>query len=167
MAASMRVTCEAASLGEMHALGDALAQALREGDVISMVGSLGAGKTAFVQGACRGLGVDDVVSSPTFVLVRDYDGRVPVHHVDVYRLNALQDVIDLGFDEMLGGDGVTFIEWGDAVESLFAEAYLEVRLEADPATESRTVTFSAHGAEWDMRLASEVAPAVASWVVPA
>src|SRR5262245_60241031 len=129
----MEVT--AADVGATRAAGAAIAPLLQEGDVVSLVGALGAGKTAFVQGACAGLEVTTTVSSPTFVLVRDYDGRLPIHHVDVYRLGNLQQVIDLGFEELMDGDGVTFVEWGDAVESLYTDSYLRVTLRADPGTD--------------------------------
>src|SRR5207245_3224004 len=106
-----------ASAEQTRRLGEAVASVLRPGDVVALAGDLGAGKTTFVQGAAAALGVTQPVVSPTFTLVREYQGRVPVHHVDVYRLDRINDVLDLGFDEMIEG-GVTFVEWGDAVEAL-------------------------------------------------
>src|SRR5438034_5461127 len=98
---------------DMRGFGAAVASVLVAGDVVALTGDLGAGKTTFVQGAARGLDVgDDQVTSPTFTLVREYRGRVPVVHLDVYRLNRVQEVIDLGFEELLDPEGVAFVEWG-------------------------------------------------------
>jgi tRNA threonylcarbamoyladenosine biosynthesis protein TsaE len=115
---------------ETRDVGGALAELLAPGDVVSLTGDLGAGKTCFVQGAARALGVREPVASPTFVLVREYRGDVPVYHVDVYRLDRLQEVLDLGFEDLLDPSGVMFIEWGDAIEALLPESFLEVRLRA-------------------------------------
>ena len=103
---------------ETRKVAAALAELLVPGDVVSLTGDLGAGKTCFVQGAAGALGVEDAVASPTFVLVREYRGDLPVYHVDVYRLDRLQEVIDLGFEDLLDPSGVVFIEWGDVIEAL-------------------------------------------------
>lgn len=156
-------------------LGAALAPLLLAGDVVALSGELGAGKTCFVQGAVRGLGVEARVTSPTFVLVRQYLGRLPVVHCDVYRLNRLQDVHDLG-DEVLDPDVVTFLEWADAVAPLLPEDRLEVELLAEPgsdievdgtaagATESqgRIVTLRGLGPRWADR-AEALALVFAPW----
>lgn len=111
---------------QTRALGAAIASLLQPGDVVALSGELGAGKTCFVQGAAAGLGITDRVTSPTFVLVRVYDeGRLPIVHCDVYRLDHLQDVYDLG-DEVLAPDVVTFVEWADAVAALLPDDRLEV-----------------------------------------
>ena len=116
---------------DMRALGEAVAGVLQPGDVVALTGDLGAGKTTFVQGAARGLGVagDAHVTSPTFTLVKEYRGRFPVYHLDVYRLDRIQEVIDLGFEELLDPDGVAFVEWGDAIEGLLPEGHLELELQ--------------------------------------
>ena len=92
-------------------LGEALASLLRPRDTVVLTGDLGAGKTTLVQGVGRGLGVEDHVASPTFTLVREYSGRLDVAHVDVYRLERVQDVVDLGLDELGGPDRVLIVEW--------------------------------------------------------
>jgi tRNA threonylcarbamoyladenosine biosynthesis protein TsaE len=105
-----------------------VADHLVAGDLVALSGELGAGKTAFVQGAAAAIGVDERVTSPSFVLVKSYrDGRLPVTHVDVYRLDTLRDVLELG-DEVLDPDGVTFLEWADAVAALLPEDRLEVEV---------------------------------------
>src|SRR3954465_9577478 len=103
----------APTAASMQDLGAAVAGLLSGGDVVVLTGDLGAGKTTFVQGAAAALGVTEPVVSPTFTLVREYRGSRPIHHVDVYRLDRIQDVIDLGVEELLDPEGVTFIEWGD------------------------------------------------------
>jgi tRNA threonylcarbamoyladenosine biosynthesis protein TsaE len=138
-----------ASAEETRAVGRTVAGFLAAGDVISLTGDLGAGKTTFIQGAAAGLLVTDPVLSPTFTLVRHYEGTLPVYHLDVYRLNRVQDVLDLGFDEILDRGGVVFIEWGDAIDSLFPEAFLEVDLRLPDGHErSRLVLLTGHGRRW-------------------
>jgi tRNA threonylcarbamoyladenosine biosynthesis protein TsaE len=98
---------------ETQALGERLGSLLGSGDVVACVGPLGAGKTCFLQGLARGLGVTAAVTSPTFVLVNQYRGRVTVYHVDAYRTGSLTELVDLGLEEMLHGQGVTIVEWAD------------------------------------------------------
>ena len=137
---------------ETAAAGRDLAASLATGDVVLLYGDLGAGKTAFVQGAAKALGVEGPVVSPTFTLVREYTGRVPVAHIDVYRLDRLQDVLDLGFEEYLDGGSVVFIEWGDVIQGLLPESWLGVWLSLDDADETRrTVRISATGPAWTAR----------------
>jgi tRNA threonylcarbamoyladenosine biosynthesis protein TsaE len=128
----------------------ALAELLVPGDVVSLTGELGAGKTAFVQGAARALGVDGPVVSPTFVLVREYRGEMPIYHVDVYRLERLQEVHDLGFEDFLDPGGVVFVEWGDAIEALLPDSHLKVELLTEE-DETRRLRISARGAVWAPR----------------
>jgi tRNA threonylcarbamoyladenosine biosynthesis protein TsaE len=138
---------------ETRILGAALAPALLPGDVISLTGDLGAGKTVLVQGVAQAMGVTGRVTSPTFTLVHEYDGRFPIVHLDVYRLDHFQEVLDLGFEELMQPEAVLLVEWGEAVAPLLPARYLEVelrRIEDEPAT--RTVRFRAHGAGWERKL---------------
>ena len=128
----------------------ALAELLAPGDVVNLTGELGAGKTAFVQGAARALGVDGPVVSPTFVLVREYRGQMPIYHVDVYRLDRLQEVHDLGFEDLLDPTGVVFVEWGDAVEALLPDSHLRVELGTE-GEDTRRLRVSARGPGWAAR----------------
>lgn len=93
------------------------------------MGELGAGKTCFIQGLVRGLGVAVRATSPTFVLINEYRGRVPVHHVDAYRTESLAELQDLGLPELLAGDGVTVVEWADKLVPLLPVGTLEVRID--------------------------------------
>jgi tRNA threonylcarbamoyladenosine biosynthesis protein TsaE len=98
---------------ETSNVGERLARTLRPGDVVLLYGELGAGKTAFVRGLARGLGADpEDVSSPTFTLIQEYAGRIPLYHVDLYRLEP-HEIPDLGLDDLMLGDGVVAIEWAD------------------------------------------------------
>jgi tRNA threonylcarbamoyladenosine biosynthesis protein TsaE len=108
----------ARSAEETQALGARLGRRLGMGDVVACIGPLGAGKTCFLQGLARGLGVMTDVTSPTFVLVNQYRGRLPVYHVDAYRTGSLTELVDLGLEEMLHGEGVTVVEWADKLLSL-------------------------------------------------
>jgi tRNA threonylcarbamoyladenosine biosynthesis protein TsaE len=132
------------------AIGAALAGLLDPGDVVGLAGDLGAGKTRLVQGAAVALGVDDPVLSPTFMLLREYDGDPPVHHVDAYRLTGPVELEDLGLDEVLAADAVAFVEWADKVAAALPESWLELvlRIRDD---DTREVDVRAHGPAWAAR----------------
>lgn len=140
-----------------------MAGLVRPGDLLLLVGEMGAGKTAFTQGFAAGLGVEDPVTSPTFTLVHHYDGgRLPVHHVDVYRLDRLAELLDLALPELLDGRGVTLVEWGDAIVAELPADFLEVRLAYGDDPEERTVELRVVGSSWSARLA-DLHAAVAPW----
>jgi tRNA threonylcarbamoyladenosine biosynthesis protein TsaE len=137
-----------------------VAGALRLGDVVALTGELGAGKTCFVQGAAAALGVQGRVTSPSFVLRREYQGQMPILHLDVYRLSTLQEVLDIGYHEVLDHDWVTFIEWGDAMDPLLPVDHLEVEIRLpepvgpcqDVDAELRLLVICAHGDDWAKRM---------------
>ena len=156
-----RIRCRSSSPEDTRAIAAALAQALLPGDVIALSGDLGAGKTCFVQGAAAALGVSERVTSPTFVLLREHRGRVPVKHLDVYRLSNLQELTDLGFEELLDPSSIVFIEWGDAIAPLLPDEFLEVELHGD-ADDERAIDVHAHGPVWNGRLA-HAADAFSVW----
>jgi tRNA threonylcarbamoyladenosine biosynthesis protein TsaE len=116
------------SPAETQAIGERLGARLGAGAVVACTGELGAGKTCFLQGLARGLGVKGDVTSPTFVLVNQYRGRVPVYHVDAYRTGSLAELMDLGLEEMLDGDGVTVIEWADKLLPLLPARTIRVSI---------------------------------------
>lgn len=117
------------SVGETRALGEELAErVLRAGDLLVLAGDLGAGKTAFAQGIARGLGVVEQVTSPTFVIVREYQGRIPLVHADVYRLGSCQELYDLGFEEIFDPGSITLMEWGNLVDPVLPAERLEIRI---------------------------------------
>jgi tRNA threonylcarbamoyladenosine biosynthesis protein TsaE len=124
---------------ETDAAGGRLGATLGPGDVVALSGELGAGKTVFVQGLVRALGVTTPATSPTFVLVNEYRGRLPVHHVDAYRTESLAELRDLGLEELMDGEGVTVIEWGERLEPLLPPRTVRVRI-AGVGDEPREIT---------------------------
>jgi tRNA threonylcarbamoyladenosine biosynthesis protein TsaE len=151
-----------ATVDDTRAFGRALAGVLRAGDLVLLTGPLGAGKTALAQGIGAGLGVAGVVTSPTFVIARVHrpdparGGRLPMVHVDAYRLGAVADpraeVDDLDLDASVE-DSVTVVEWGEGVVEQLSEAYLEVRIERRD-DDARIVELVGHGRDWPRRLAA-------------
>ena len=119
---------ESRSAEETRRLGELLGAGLGRGDVVACIGELGAGKTCFLQGVLRGLGVAEPATSPGFVLINQYRGRVSVYHVDAYRTESLSEILDLGVEEMLWGDGVTVIEWAEKLLPLLPPETLVVRI---------------------------------------
>jgi tRNA threonylcarbamoyladenosine biosynthesis protein TsaE len=135
------------SARETTALGAALGRALEPGDVIALVGDLGAGKTQLVRGACEGAAVPErEVASPSFAIVATYHGRIPVHHADLYRLADEEELHATGFLDLLGGDGAVLVEWADRIPSALPPERLEIRLEHVRAASSRRVTLRGSGA---------------------
>ena len=119
---------ESRSPDETRGIGERLAARLGAGDVVACIGELGAGKTCLIQGLARGLGVTSEVTSPTFVLVNQYRGRLPVYHLDAYRTLSLTELTDIGVEEMLHGDGVTVVEWADKLLPLLPARTITVAI---------------------------------------
>jgi tRNA threonylcarbamoyladenosine biosynthesis protein TsaE len=155
------VTVVATTAEETRTVGRSIAPLLRAGDVVVVAGELGAGKTTFTQGLAAGLGVTDSVVSPTFTLAREYEGRLRLVHVDLYRLDRAQEVLDLGLEDV-ADDAVLVVEWGDVAVAYLTPEHLEVRLAADVgsgADDDRTITLTFRGRSW-MPRADAVAGAV-------
>ena len=141
------------TVADTLSLGTRLARVLRAGDLIVLVGRLGAGKTALVQGIGAGLGVSGRVVSPTFVIARVHRGPVPLVHVDAYRLHSLTEVDDLDLDVDVA-DAVTAVEWGAGLVEQLADTRLEIAIERAPDSEVRTVRLYPRGGDWAARLAT-------------
>jgi tRNA threonylcarbamoyladenosine biosynthesis protein TsaE len=147
----MRTSLVAPTAQDTREIGGAIAAVVRPGDGIALTGELGAGKTTFVQGLARGLGYGGHVASPTFTLVREYrTDALTLVHADVYRLDRVQDAVDLGLSEMLE-EGVVVVEWGDAIESLLPPDHLVVELTVPGDGDERRVTIRAVGSTWAPR----------------
>ena len=145
----------------------ALAGLCVAGDVLLLIGDLGAGKTTFAQGFAAGLGIDEPVTSPTFTLVRQYpvstDGPIrTLLHADVYRLDHIHEIVDLGLGELVEDHGVALVEWGDAAEPVLGRGSLAVELVAGAEVSDRTIELTPLGPEWSDRWPA-VAAAVAPW----
>lgn len=122
-----------------------LANYLKPGSVLTLEGELGAGKTSFTQGLAQGLGITKIVNSPTFTIIKEYQGRLPLYHMDVYRL--IDSIENLGFDEYFYGEGVTVIEWASVIEEFLPNEYLKIiidKLEND----KRVISFQPIGKEY-------------------
>ena len=148
----MPIELAAPTVEDTRAIGGALAELLRPGDVVALTGELGAGKTTFVQGAARALEYPGAVASPTFTLVREY--RTPnlrIVHADVYRLDRAQEVVDLGLHELMDDDGVLLVEWGDAVAELLPSDPLVVELTVPRDGEERAISIDGGGSSWSPR----------------
>ncbi len=117
---------------ETFALGQRIGQEARPGDVFTMVGDLGVGKTVFTQGVAAGLGITEPVSSPTFTIVQVYeDGRLPFYHFDVYRIGDVEEMEEIGYEDYFYGGGVTMIEWANLIEEILPESYRQITIEKD------------------------------------
>ncbi len=114
--ATPRAELRSASLEETQRLGMLLGTLAQPGDVILLDGDLGAGKTAFTQGIGRGLGIDATINSPTFTILKEYQGRLPLYHFDLYRIDDPEEMASLGFDDYFDGDGVCVVEWAERGE---------------------------------------------------
>lgn len=118
---------------ETEKFASEFAKELKPGDIITLDGDLGAGKTAFVRGLAKGMNLSDTVQSPTFTIVNEYrHGEMPLFHFDVYRIDSPDDMYDIGFDEYLYSDGVCAIEWADNIKELLTMAYYEIVITKNP-----------------------------------
>jgi tRNA threonylcarbamoyladenosine biosynthesis protein TsaE len=153
------LSLHAPSPSATHAIAAAVARLSRAGDLVILAGEMGSGKTWFTKGFASALGITDHVTSPTFTLVHSYSGgRLPLHHVDVYRLDRMSEVADLSLAELLeesgtGKGGVVLVEWGDVVAAMFGNDFLEVRLEVDDddPEEARRIVIRPVGRGWAAR----------------
>jgi tRNA threonylcarbamoyladenosine biosynthesis protein TsaE len=150
------------SADDTRALAAALASLAAAGDLIVLAGELGAGKTAFVQGYGRALAVEGPITSPTFTLANRYDGTFELNHLDVYRLEQLDEVKELGLYELVDGEGVTLVEWGDAIAPVLGADYLEIRITFGGGDDDRRFELRTVGARWSAR-SRALTEAVAPW----
>jgi tRNA threonylcarbamoyladenosine biosynthesis protein TsaE len=109
-------------------IGSKLGELLTPKSVICLIGDLGAGKTTMTQSLARALGVDDYITSPTFTIVNEYEGRMPLYHFDVYRIGSSEEMYDIGFDEYIDGEGVCIIEWANLIEDILPDEYLYIEM---------------------------------------
>ena len=115
---------------ETQEIGVKIGCQLNRGDVVALIGDLGVGKTCLTQGIARGAGVrqDETVNSPSYILINEYEGKIPIYHIDLYRLEQLEDIIALGLEEYLEGDGICVIEWADRMGELLPESHIQVKI---------------------------------------
>jgi tRNA threonylcarbamoyladenosine biosynthesis protein TsaE len=152
-----------ASALETKQLAAAVAELIRPGDLVLLAGDLGAGKTAFTQGFGAALGIIEPITSPTFTLVNQYHGRLELFHLDVYRLDAVEEVLDIGLNEMLDEGGVTIIEWGDTVIPALPADYLQVSMRMGEGDDDRMFEIELVGPRWSARTRA-LSTALAPWL---
>jgi tRNA threonylcarbamoyladenosine biosynthesis protein TsaE len=167
LAKELPIEVETTSPEQARSLGERLATILRAGDLVILSGDLGAGKTTFTQGFGAALGVDEPITSPTFVLMRTYEGtRLPIVHMDVYRLEHLQEAVDLGLAEILDDGAVALVEWGDLVAAVLPADFLEIAIEQvdgdDTSDDDRVLRIRPVGSRWHARMRG-LADALAPW----
>lgn len=122
---------------ETKELGRTLAKGLKAGSVVALSGPLGSGKTVLVQGICSGLGVAESVTSPSFVIINEYPGRIKVYHLDLYRLENTEEFVKLGYEEYFYGSGITLIEWAEKISTFLPPQRMEINLEILSENERR------------------------------
>ena len=141
------ITVVCLSAEATRGLAEAIGRRVGPGAVLALGGDLGAGKTCFIQGLAAGLGVETPVTSPTFVMIVEHAGRLPLYHADLYRTESLAEIRALGLEELMGGDGVTAIEWAEKAEALLPARTIHVRLRG-AGDEPREIELEGVPADW-------------------
>lgn len=157
------ITAMTRSVDETRAVGAALATEAAAGDVLLLCGDLGAGKTAFTQGYGSGLGVSAAITSPTFTLASRYDGRLELNHLDVYRLEHLEDLVEVGLYDLLDDERVVVIEWGDVIVPALPADFLRLSFVFGDGDDDRVITVDCVGPRWAARVGA-VARALQPWI---
>lgn len=139
------LTFYTSSYEETMTIGSTLANLLKGGEVLTLEGDLGAGKTTFTKGIAKGLGIKRTVNSPTFTIIKEYQGKIPLYHMDVYRLEESDE--DLGFDEYFYGNGITIVEWAHFIKESLPEDLLKVEMVYD-GENRRVITFKPKGEKY-------------------
>ena len=144
------------SLDETQAIGQKIGEIVVTGTLITLYGNLGSGKTSFVQGLARGLGVpaEYYITSPTYTLINDYPGRCNLYHVDLYRIDGIDETEDIGLYEIMDGDGITAIEWADRIEKDLPSDRVSLEFETT-SDDSRIITLKAQGVR-EIKLLKEI-----------
>ncbi len=143
----LRLITESAE--ETSRIGEQLGRLLHKGSIICLSGDLGAGKTAFTKGIAKGLEVEDYVTSPTYTIINEYEGRLPLFHFDVYRLNDVEEMYELGYEEYFFGDGVVVLEWADIVKDIVPGERLWITILNTKGDDSREIIMEPTGEVYD------------------
>ncbi|HSR04369.1 MAG TPA: tRNA (adenosine(37)-N6)-threonylcarbamoyltransferase complex ATPase subunit type 1 TsaE [Proteiniclasticum sp.] len=138
------------SVEETMEIGRKIGQKIGQGMTICLTGDLGTGKTHFAKGLAEGLGITDNITSPTFTIVNEYhEGRIPFYHFDVYRVNDIDEILQVGFEEYVYGQGVTLIEWADMIEAILPDEFIHVKIEKTQNENERIITLKSFGRDYD------------------
>lgn len=133
------------SAEQTNKIGEYLGKTLQQGDIICLTGDLGAGKTAFTKGIGAGLDIQEFITSPTYTIINEYNGRIPLFHFDVYRLEGVEEMYELGYEEYFFGDGAVVVEWADIVQDIIPQERLWVTILRGKEEDSREIIFDASG----------------------
>ena len=135
---------------ETQELGFRIGKLLKEGNIVALIGDLGTGKTCLTQGIARGVGIDanQVVNSPSYILINEYTGPCPIYHIDLYRIRYSVELEDLGLEEYIYGRGICIIEWADRLLESLPESYLKILLSHEEAENTRTIKIISVGLEY-------------------
>lgn len=137
------------SVEETISLAKKLGSTITKGTTICLTGDLGTGKTHFAKGVAEGLGITSSITSPTFTIVNEYHtGRLPLYHFDVYRVHDADEILQVGFEEYIYGEGITLIEWADLIESILPDEFLQVKIEKNQTENERIITFNSVGKDY-------------------
>lgn len=134
---------------ETFILGEKVGRLVKPGMVLCLSGEMGAGKTAMTQGIVKGAGVEDYVTSPTYTIVNEYRGQIPIYHFDVFRIEDIEELYEIGFDEYLDGEGVVIIEWASHIKEILPQEYLWIFIEKGKNFANRILTFTAKGKSYE------------------
>jgi len=137
------------SVEDTYDIGKRLGRLLTKGSIVCLTGDLGAGKTAFTQGIAKGMGVEDYVTSPTYTIINEYQGRIPLYHFDVYRLNDVEEMYELGYEEYFFGDGAVVVEWADIVRDIIPTERLWITILKGKDENSREILIEPTGAAYE------------------
>jgi len=124
----MNLTIITKSPEETKNLGKEVSKLTKPGDLLAFYGELGAGKTCFIQGISQGLKVKDYVTSPSFTIINEYQGKIPIYHFDLFRLDNAEEILELGYKEYFYGEGLTVIEWAEKIEQLLTKEHLKIEI---------------------------------------
>ena len=134
---------------ETMKIGELMGKSVEKGTTICLTGDLGTGKTHFAKGFAKGMGIGGNITSPTFTIVNEYhEGRLPFYHFDVYRVNDIDEILAIGFDEYIYGNGVSFIEWADMIEAILPDDFIHVKIEKTEHPDERLITIRAFGKDY-------------------
>jgi len=147
----MDLTIITKSPEETKKLGRAISKLVKPGDLLAFYGELGTGKTCFIQGVSEGLEVKDYVTSPSFTIINEYQGKIPVYHFDLFRLSNIEEILDLGYEEYFYGEGLTVIEWAEKIEKLLPKEYLKIDIKFKNCYE-RTISLIPQGERFNKSL---------------
>jgi len=144
----MNLTIITKSPEETKNLGKEISKIIKPGDLLAFYGELGAGKTCFIQGISLGLEVKDYVTSPSFTIINEYQGKIPIYHFDLFRFDNAEEILELGYEEYFYGEGLIVIEWAEKIERFLPKEHLKIDIKFKDCYE-RTISFISQGDRFD------------------